>query len=89
MSHDPVEELKRTIISSEEDMRAVDRSKWSASSPQNLSEQLETLERRYYAVLSMGRPDIARQIEMGMDQLREMMISKSKEDPKGGRSITW
>lgn len=64
----------------------VNKMAWTDMTSSDLQEQYGILENRYFTVISMGRPDIASQIQLGMEKLRKLIRQRIKqeaeEDPR-------
>lgn len=58
----------------------VDISGWKNLSISQLTTQLETLQLRYYALLNMGRGDLAEQVEGGITRLTNYITIRTEED---------
>jgi hypothetical protein len=67
---------------SNEPVAQVEASDWHIMPIQQLEEQLFTLTNRQYAVQQMKRPDIARQMNDGIEYLRQLIAYKQSERAK-------
>jgi hypothetical protein len=73
LSVDAVTPISRTPISQ------VNRLAWNDMTAVDLQEQYFILESRYYTILGMGKPDIAKQMLKGLEDLRKLMNKRAKE----------
>lgn len=53
---------------------------WKDMSATDLQDQYATMENRYFTMLGMGRPDVAAQIQRGLEEIRKIIRLKSKEE---------
>lgn len=71
----PVEVSDDSTITpiSREEIKKVDATQWYRSTIQELLNQVETLTARKYAALNMSRPDIAAQVQLGIEALHQQI----------------
>jgi hypothetical protein len=67
---------------SNEPVAQVESFDWHNMSIQQLNDQLYTLTNRQYLVQQMKRPDIARQMNEGIEYLRQLIAYKESERAK-------
>lgn len=53
---------------------------WNDMTSQDLHDQYTILESRYFVILGLARPDIAAQMQRGMEELRKRIRKKIKEE---------